>query len=179
MDTKAVTSYENGSFVAETSLASIPEAKIEDAKVAIPDNKNDISSDTTHFTINLCKDYKISINKPMINLKLALFTYYGAGSFMPSFLTVLYKQRGVTLAELSTFTIIAPLFQFIGSTVSGIVADKIGRSKPVLFANLFLVTMTVLAILLTPKIDRTNCNPTQLMFSAIPGIRKTHGKFQL
>ncbi|KAF8767346.1 Major facilitator superfamily like protein [Argiope bruennichi] len=126
------------------------------------DEKNLDPSDPTHFIIRLCKDYKISINKPLIPLKLALFTYYGAGSFMPSFITVLYKTRGVSLAELSTFTIIAPIFQFIGSALSGIVADKIGRSKPVLVTNLLLVTLTVLCILLSPKIDRTNCTAPKI-----------------
>ncbi|CAL1279690.1 unnamed protein product [Larinioides sclopetarius] len=121
------------------------------------EEKDSEPSDPTHFIIRLCKDYKISINKPLIPLKVALFTYYGAGSFMPSFMTILYKQRGVSLAELSTFTIIAPVFQFIGSALSGIVADKIGRSKPILVTNLLLVTMAVLFILLSPKMERTNC----------------------
>ncbi|GBM23270.1 hypothetical protein AVEN_26006-1 [Araneus ventricosus] len=150
---------ENGSRVAQASrLDNLPNEVSGDNG----EEKNPDPSDPTHFIIRLCKDYKISINKPLIPLKVALFTYYGAGSFMPSFMTVLYKQRGVSLAELSTFTIIAPIFQFIGSALSGIVADKIGRSKPVLVTNLLLVTMTVLCILLSPKIDRTNCRTPKI-----------------
>ncbi|CAL1279691.1 unnamed protein product [Larinioides sclopetarius] len=41
------------------------------------EEKDSEPSDPTHFIIRLCKDYKISINKPLIPLKVALFTYYG------------------------------------------------------------------------------------------------------
>lgn len=88
---------------------------------------------------------------------------------MPSFLTLLLKQRGVTLSELSTMTIFAPIVQVLGTSISGIVADKLGRSKPVLIANLFLVASIVTGILLLPKLDyklplhplfTNSCNPT-------------------
>lgn len=72
---------------------------------------------------------------------------------MPSFLTLLLKQRGVTLSELSTMTIFAPIVQVLGTSVSGVVADKLGRSKPVLISNLLLVTSIVTGILLLPKLD--------------------------
>lgn len=54
--------------------------------------------------------------------------------------------------------VISPVFQFLGPTLSGIIADKIGRSKPVLVANLFLVVAIVLGLLLAPTLN-INCDP--------------------
>ncbi|KAG8186885.1 hypothetical protein JTE90_023774 [Oedothorax gibbosus] len=99
------------------------------------------------------KRCSISINRPLIPLKLALFCFYGIGGFATSFTTLLLKQRGVTLSELSAMTIFAPIMQILGTSVSGVVSDKIGRSKPVLATNLLLVTIITTGILQMPKID--------------------------
>ncbi|GFT42781.1 MFS_1_like domain-containing protein [Nephila pilipes] len=157
MDKNAKTGFENGSFVGETALSDLSQTETsKKVKTDIVDNE---TSDSENLTIKLFKGHKICISKPLIPLKLALFTYYGAGSFIPSFMTVLYKQRGVTLAELSSMTIISPIIQFIGSAISGIVADKMGKAKPVLFVNLIFVVSLVVGILLLPKIERTDCIP--------------------
>ncbi|GFQ92260.1 MFS_1_like domain-containing protein [Trichonephila clavata] len=158
MEKKEKTGHDNSTFVAEIALSDLTQT--EDTKnMKVADVADSKPPDSNNFTIKLWKDHTISICKPLIPLKLALFTYYGAGSFMPSFMTVLYKQRGVSLSELASMTIIAPIIQFLGSATSGVVADKIGRAKPVLFVNLFLLLLLIIGILFLPKIDRTNCLP--------------------
>ncbi|KAG8173706.1 hypothetical protein JTE90_008369 [Oedothorax gibbosus] len=72
------------------------------------------------------KRCSISINRPLIPLKLALFCFYGIGGFASPFTTLLLKQRGVTLSELSAMTTCAPIMQILGTSVSGVVSDKIG-----------------------------------------------------
>ncbi|XP_015917156.1 major facilitator superfamily domain-containing protein 6-A [Parasteatoda tepidariorum] len=123
-------------------------------------SNNDCSrkEDNFEYTLNVCSKFKVSIQKPLIPLKIILFCYYGAGSFITAFITVYFKQRGVTLAELSTTYMISPVIQISGTLLSGIIADKIGRSKPVLVANLLLTGLMLVCILLVPRPGYINCS---------------------
>ncbi|XP_015908921.2 major facilitator superfamily domain-containing protein 6-A isoform X2 [Parasteatoda tepidariorum] len=109
-------------------------------------------------TVNIFKKFKMSINRPLIPLKIFLFCFYGAGSFVTAFLTVHFKHHGMTLAELSTAYMISPIVQIGGTLLSGIIADKIGRSKPVLSANLAITVLTMIGIMLIPSPKYINCN---------------------
>ncbi|GFS91143.1 MFS_1_like domain-containing protein [Nephila pilipes] len=114
-------------------------------------------NDALNFILTIYKNWKIRIYKPLIPLKLVLFFWYGGGSFVAPFLTVYFKQRGITLSELSTFFILSPICQFCGTVLSGVAADKLGRSKPVLIANLLLAMLFLGGILLIPRLNPPNC----------------------
>ncbi|XP_054708112.1 major facilitator superfamily domain-containing protein 6-like protein A [Uloborus diversus] len=79
------------------------------------------------------------------------------GSVMGSFLIVFLKQRGMTLSEVSVLYIITPFVQTCGPVVAGIIADKIGRSKPVLIGNILLAILTVGILITLPRLNG-ECN---------------------
>ncbi|XP_035219879.1 major facilitator superfamily domain-containing protein 6-like [Stegodyphus dumicola] len=123
-------------------------------------------SDPKNLTITwkIYKDFKICIYKPLIPLKLALFFWYGDGAVITPFLTVYFKQRGLALSELSIIYMIAPVVQFIGTTLSGVIADKIGRSKPVLIGNLILTMVFVAGMLIVPRMSTESCESYSFNF---------------
>ncbi|XP_035219871.1 uncharacterized protein LOC118192957 isoform X2 [Stegodyphus dumicola] len=120
------------------------------------------TKENVNITWRVCKRYKISICKPLIPLKLALLFWFGAGSVIGTFLAVYFKQLGLALTELSTIYMIAPIAQFLGTTLSGIVADKLGRSKPVLVGNLTIALLVVAGMLMLPRLNPESCNPQPL-----------------
>lgn len=126
----------------------------------LPDDKQTEgpSRESLTITVQIYNDVKLSIYKPMIPLKLALFFWFGAGSVIQPFLTVFFKQRGITLSELSTMYVITPIVQFFGPTLSGIIADKLGQSKPVLMANLLLSVLFAGCMLVVPSMNTSHCN---------------------
>ncbi|KFM63075.1 hypothetical protein X975_18544, partial [Stegodyphus mimosarum] len=130
-------------------------------KKEVPENAN-LEDETFNLTWRLYKNYKISICTPLIPLKLALLLWFGAGSIVGSFLAVYFKQRGLALSELSTIFMITPFAQFLGSTASGIIADKLGRCKPVLVGNLVITLLAVTGMLLMPRMNPESCNPQPL-----------------
>ncbi|XP_035219875.1 uncharacterized protein LOC118192958 isoform X2 [Stegodyphus dumicola] len=115
-----------------------------------------------NITWNIYKNFKICIYKPLIPLKLALLLWFGAGAVPAPFLAVYFKQRGLALSELSTMYMIAPIVQFIGTTLSGVIADKIGKSKPVLIGNIILAILSSASIILVPRMSTESCEPYSL-----------------
>lgn len=111
------------------------------------------------FSIHVYKKFKIRIYKPLIPLKLAFFIWYGGAVALLPFVNVFFKQRGMTLVELSTMQFITPGVQFLGPLICGIIADKIGRSKPVLVVNLLLTVLIVVAMVVAPNMNVVNCDP--------------------
>nr|XP_015917159.1 uncharacterized protein LOC107446893 isoform X1 [Parasteatoda tepidariorum] len=124
-------------------------------------NKNNKKDET--FTIYFYKNHKVCIFKPLIPLKLAQFCWFGAGSFIVAFITVLLKQRGVTLSQFSWMNTIGPIVQIIGTIITGIIADKLGKSKPVLVTNILIVIVLITSLILMPSmIDNTSCTSQQI-----------------
>ncbi|KFM80402.1 Major facilitator superfamily domain-containing protein 6, partial [Stegodyphus mimosarum] len=140
---------------------AVPATDITNEKKEEPENVN-TEDENAHITWRICKNYKISICKPLIPLKMALLVWFGAGSIIGSFLAVYFKQRGLALSELSTIFIIAPFAQFLGTAVSGVIADKLGRSKPVLVGNLIITLLAVAGMLLMPRMNPESCNQQPL-----------------
>ncbi|XP_042894931.1 major facilitator superfamily domain-containing protein 6 [Parasteatoda tepidariorum] len=130
--------------------------------------QNNKSEKDLNFTIRLYKDFSICIYKPLIPLKLMLFFWFGAGAFLGPFITVYFKQQGISLGEISIVFIISPVAQFLGTLLSGVVADKIGRSKPVLVFNLILTMLILISILLIPKMDVVNCDSQPINLKCHP-----------
>lgn len=120
-------------------------------------NYGNEDEDPKNFTIPIYKKFKIRICKPLIPLKLALFVWYGAGSAAATFLILLLKNKGITMAEVSTIYAISPAVQFLGPSICGIIADKIGRSKPILVVNLLLTILVVVGMLAAPNILDEDC----------------------
>ncbi|XP_054714243.1 uncharacterized protein LOC129223890 [Uloborus diversus] len=138
-------------FVAMNSLST------HEIKAHAADNKIIQDKEKRTIKIKICRNWNIRIYKPLIPLKLALFLYYGGGSFMHSFVIVFLKQRGMTLPEVAILLLITPVIQSCGSVVSGIIADKTGRSKPVLAGTILSVMITVGILPLLPQL-KGNCS---------------------
>ncbi|XP_035219887.1 uncharacterized protein LOC118192967 [Stegodyphus dumicola] len=81
-----------------------------------------------------------------------------AGAVIVPYIPVYFKQRGLTLTELSSTYTIAPPLQFLGTTLSGIIADKLGRSKPVLVGNLVITMLAVASLLMMPGMNIESCD---------------------
>lgn len=133
-----------------------------------PISEENDPKDNLNITIKIYKDCKICIYKPLIPLKIILFLWYGAGAFVGPFITVYFKQRGISLAEISMVFILAPIAQFLGSVASGVIADKIGRSKPILIFNLILAVLLLIGILLIPRMDTVNCDSQPINLKCHP-----------
>ncbi|XP_054714263.1 uncharacterized protein LOC129223906 [Uloborus diversus] len=116
-----------------------------------------IPSEDKTFTLKICKNVKIHIFKPLISLKLALFLWFGAGSIIRPFFSTFLRQRGMTLLEFSLLYAITPVVQTLGPILSGIVADKLGKSKPVLVVNILLTIAAVVCLLLVPRLNSDDC----------------------
>lgn len=87
---------------------------------------------------------------------------------MGTFLLIFFKQRGLTLKELSIIYVLSPLVQFFGPTICGIIADKLGRSKPVLILNLFLTILIVVGMLMVPSMSVVSCEPQLVKLKCHP-----------
>ncbi|KFM80406.1 hypothetical protein X975_04666, partial [Stegodyphus mimosarum] len=122
-------------------------------KKEVQETTDHLNPKNLNITWNIYKNFKICIYKPLIPLKLALLLWFGAGAVPAPFLAVYFKQRGLALSELSTMYMIAPTVQFIGTTLSGVIADKIGKSKPVLIGNIILAIISSACILVVPRMS--------------------------
>lgn len=149
------------------------------SKEPVPPLKDEenIEKKNVSFVIKITNRFEICINKALLPLKLAQFCWFGGGSFMGAFLTVFLKQRGVSLSQLSWLNVIAPIVQLIGTTLTGVIADKIGRSKPVLIANLLLVMCMIIGILVLPTLnvpcERKKINFICLDYNIDPSLANT------
>ncbi|GIY42515.1 MFS_1_like domain-containing protein [Caerostris extrusa] len=85
------------------------------------------------WTITIYNKYEIHINKTFIPVKMSLFFWFAGAMTTSTFLPVILKHQGLTVAHLSVFIAFAVFIQFLSSLVSGVIADKIGRAKPILF----------------------------------------------
>lgn len=102
------------------------------------------------------------VNKPLIPLKVTLFFWFGAAAVLQPFTGLHLKQLGLSVKNLSIIYMISPFCQFTGTTVSGIIADKIGRSKPVLHANLILAMLAGTSMLFIPAQKPSNCKQDEI-----------------
>lgn len=112
----------------------------------------------TNAQDNLPKRSVCGINKPLIPLKLTLFLWFGAAAVLQPFIGLHLKQLGLRVENLAMIYMISPLCTFTGITVSGIIADKIGYSKPVLQAHLILAIITASSMLFIPELKPPICN---------------------
>lgn len=69
-----------------------------------------------------------------------------------AFLSVYLKQRGLSIAHVSFATAASVVFQLLGSSFSAVIADKIGRSKPIIFAHMTVSVIVSLTFMTMPSI---------------------------
>lgn len=69
------------------------------------------------------------------------------------------KQKGLTISELSITNVLTPVLQFVALIISGVIADKIGRAKPILVFNIIAVVVVASCMLLVPSMNVPNCEP--------------------
>lgn len=86
------------------------------------------------------------INKPLIPLKIILFTWYAAGACLLPYMTLHMKQLGLNMAETTAVYAILPIIQMFGTPIAGFIADKTGNYRSVLLMSLgtCIVTTTLI-----------------------------------
>ncbi|KAG8195815.1 hypothetical protein JTE90_004818 [Oedothorax gibbosus] len=105
-----------------------------------------------YFTLNIYKDHNLRIYKPLFLIKLALFFWFAGAIVIQAFFPVFLKQRGLTVAQVSLAIGASVVVQLLATSLSAIIADKIGRTKPVLFAHLFLTAAVCVVFILIPPL---------------------------
>ncbi|XP_023026240.1 major facilitator superfamily domain-containing protein 6 [Leptinotarsa decemlineata] len=87
------------------------------------------------------------INKNLILLKLTLFFLYGATSSLVPYLTIHMQSIGISMEQVALIYLALPFTTFISQPLTGLLADKFGRYKP-LVIGLFLLTAVLHNVLL-------------------------------
>ncbi|KAG8195814.1 hypothetical protein JTE90_004817 [Oedothorax gibbosus] len=106
-----------------------------------------------YFKLSFFKGYAIRIYKPLFLIKVALFFWFAGGIATQTFFPVFLKQRGVSIAQMSLATTVSTVLQLICSLIAGVVADKIGRTKPILFILLAIIVALCVAFFIMPPLD--------------------------
>ncbi|CAL1278840.1 unnamed protein product [Larinioides sclopetarius] len=106
----------------------------------------------SRLVINISHKLKISICKPLIPLKLALTLWYAASMGMASYFTLFFKQRGLTVEEISFMYLTAYIFQFVVNTACGVASDKIGRSTFITALSLLITGSVAFCLTFIPKV---------------------------
>ena len=72
----------------------------------------------------------------------------------------------MSLAEFSSVFSVTFISQLLCASVSGVVADKMGNSKPVLIFHMTVTTIAMVCLLLTPNINNDACEGQSVNFSS-------------
>ncbi|GFS92419.1 MFS_1_like domain-containing protein, partial [Nephila pilipes] len=106
----------------------------------------------------ICCKCKVNINKTFIPVKMALYFWFAASFSAIAFIPVFMKHRGFTVTEFATIRTISIPLQLLGGVVSGIFADKIGRTKPIMMGYFIIYLLVILSFALMPKITECGFN---------------------
>ncbi|GFQ94397.1 hypothetical protein TNCT_194121 [Trichonephila clavata] len=117
--------------------------------------------------IRFFKGCKLSINKTFLPVKAALFCWFAAANTENVYLSVFLKLKGFSLVHLSLFSAISVVFQFAGAIFTGILTDKFGRPKIILFGYLTIFSLICLVFIFTPNVKE--CNTKQMNFQCVYG----------
>ncbi|XP_067134531.1 LOW QUALITY PROTEIN: major facilitator superfamily domain-containing protein 6-like [Centruroides vittatus] len=98
-----------------------------------------------------------SVKKELVPLKVVLFCWYGAFSSLLPYMTIYLKQLGVTASEIAFIYTFFPIAKLLGPAVGGLIADKLGRYKPVLYVALACNVFFATSFLFIPAIPRSTC----------------------
>lgn len=86
----------------------------------------------------------------MLKLKL-IKSYLTAAACLMPYMTIHMRQLGLTVEETAIVYTVLPFVQVIGSPIAGLIADRIGNYKPVLFISLIMSILTSLALMVVPS----------------------------
>ncbi|KAF8771404.1 major facilitator superfamily domain-containing protein 6-like [Argiope bruennichi] len=131
-------------------MASSENSKVSDSSPMPKSEKME-----SRLIINVSPKLKINICKPLIPLKIALTLWFTASMGMTAYITLFFKQRGLTLEEISFMYLIGNLSQFVFNTACGVISDKIRR--PICMTVLSMLIAGALASSFTfiPKVSET------------------------
>lgn len=102
-----------------------------------------------------------------------LFFHFPAGRLPGTFLSVFLKNRGMSLVEFSSVFSVTFLSQILCASVSGIIADKLGNSKPMLIFHMSATATMIVCLLLTPNMNQDTCEEQKIYFSSFDDIERT------
>ncbi|GFR25518.1 hypothetical protein TNCT_146761 [Trichonephila clavata] len=119
-------------------------------------DENGSSVKNAEKKISLYKGSKVTINKVFLPVKMALFCWFSGGKIYTAFLPVFLKSKGFTIAHLSILTAISVAFQLLGTVLSGIITDKIGRAKPVLNIYFAIFLLSSVCLVIMPNVNECN-----------------------
>lgn len=72
----------------------------------------------------------------------------------------------MSLVEFSSVFSVTFLSQILCASVSGIIADKIGNSKPMLIFHMFATATMIVSLLLTPNMKHDTCKERKIYFNS-------------
>lgn len=98
-----------------------------------------------------------SIKKELVPLKIVLFCWYGAFSSLLPYLTIYLKQLGITASETAFIYTFFPVAKLLGPAIGGLIADKLGRYKPVLYVAFLFNIIFATCFLFIPSIPESKC----------------------
>ncbi|GBL89593.1 hypothetical protein AVEN_87911-1 [Araneus ventricosus] len=108
--------------------------------------KNMEKQQECRIQFNVYKGFNIVICKPLVPLKLTVLFWFTGSYGLITYLTLLFKQRGLTLEEISLMYLLVSVTQLICNTLCGIMSDKIGR--PTIISVITLVSTAAVALCL-------------------------------
>ncbi|XP_069191154.1 major facilitator superfamily domain-containing protein 6 isoform X4 [Procambarus clarkii] len=106
---------------------------------------------------------ELTWKKELILIKVIQFLYSGGTSSILPYLTLHMQELGLTVAEIATVYAFLPITSILGPPLSGLVADRFGRFKQVVVANMVLTVVLHCALLYVPARPRASirmsCGP--------------------
>ncbi|GBM76897.1 hypothetical protein AVEN_153127-1 [Araneus ventricosus] len=152
-------------------------ASTENSKM--PDSSPTPKSMKTEYrlVINISHKWKISICKPLIPLKIALTLWYAASMGMAAYITLFFKQRGLTVEEISFMYLTAYLSQFVVNTACGVASDKIGRPAYMTVLSILITGSLTFCLTFIPKVGETV--EENLSFSSLYCDKTDYARLQI
>ncbi|GFS91145.1 MFS_1_like domain-containing protein [Nephila pilipes] len=107
----------------------------------------------------MCQAFQIRINKQLLTLKISLCLWLCATSALMTYLTLLLKQRGLSLEEISIIYLAAHVIQFFCGIVCGVIADKVRKPVSLVILSILFSCAGALCLAFSPTIAETVDKP--------------------
>ncbi|GIY05789.1 MFS_1_like domain-containing protein [Caerostris darwini] len=136
-------------FQVQMSLPTVME------KLSVNEAPKKLKNEKVNSSFNLIswKGINISIYKPLIPLKIALIIWFSASYSMVTYLTLLFKQRGLTLSEIAFIYMITSVAQLVCNTACGVFLDKVGRPVLLSVVTTLIAGSLALCLAFSPPVD--------------------------
>jgi MFS family permease len=97
----------------------------------------------------------------------ALIGYWGCTTWLPQFLT---QDRGLSIEEMSLFFVVLNVGMFIGYNVFGVIADRIGRKKALIWSFIGTTVALPIYVSMTDSTLLLIMGPVYAFFTAFVGL---------